>query len=151
MVHRFISGRRCTRLCLSAERLHLPIKIGFSLHAFFEDLCNSHTESYERAINCVLPPSPFRSSGENLIPEILNFVKELKGCSSPDKSKAKEVICDPDSPKVISIDRQDGQYCVIVRMRRISYKGSFDTLAFGEDRPIVGSSRNGAASPDLRA
>jgi hypothetical protein len=45
--------------------------------------------------------------------------------------------------KVISIARQDGQYCVIVRMRRISYKGSFDTLAFGEKRPTVGSSRDG--------
>jgi hypothetical protein len=45
--------------------------------------------------------------------------------------------------KVISVARQDGQYCVTVRMRRISYKGSFDTLAFGQNRPTVGSSRNG--------
>jgi hypothetical protein len=58
-------------------------------------------------------------------------------------SKAKEIICDPDPAKVISVARQDGQYCVTVRMRRIFYKGSFETLAFGENRPTVGSSRNG--------
>jgi hypothetical protein len=45
--------------------------------------------------------------------------------------------------KVISVDRQRGQYRVNVRMRRITYKGSFDTLVFGEKRPTVGSSRNG--------
>jgi hypothetical protein len=45
--------------------------------------------------------------------------------------------------KVISVDRQRGQYCVNVRMRRITYKGTFDTLASGEKRPTVGSFRNG--------
>jgi hypothetical protein len=45
--------------------------------------------------------------------------------------------------KVISVARQDGKYCVTVGMRRIFYKGSFETLAFGENRPTVGSSRNG--------
>jgi hypothetical protein len=45
--------------------------------------------------------------------------------------------------KVISVDTQRGQYCVNVRMRRIAYKGSFETLVFGEKRPTVGSSRNG--------
>jgi hypothetical protein len=45
--------------------------------------------------------------------------------------------------KVISVDKQRGQYCVNVRMRRITYKGAFETLVFGEKRPTVGSSRNG--------
>jgi len=34
--------------------------------------------------------------------------------------------------KVISVAKQRGQYSVTVRMRRIQYKGSFGTLAFGE-------------------
>ena len=45
--------------------------------------------------------------------------------------------------KVISVARQRDQYSVTVRMRRIQYKGSFSTLAFGENRPTMGSSRNG--------
>jgi hypothetical protein len=45
--------------------------------------------------------------------------------------------------KVISVAKQRGQYSVTVRMRRIQYKGAFSTLAFGEYRPTVGSSRNG--------
>ena len=45
--------------------------------------------------------------------------------------------------KVISVAKQRGQYSVTVRMRRIQYKGSFNTLAFGENRPTMGSSRNG--------
>ena len=45
--------------------------------------------------------------------------------------------------KVISVDRQRGQYCVNVRMRRMTYKGSFGTLVFGEKRPAVGSCRKG--------
>jgi hypothetical protein len=45
--------------------------------------------------------------------------------------------------KVISVAKQRDQYCVNVRMGRITYKGSFDTLVFGEKRPIVGSTRNG--------
>jgi len=45
--------------------------------------------------------------------------------------------------KVISVDRRRDQYCVSVRMRRITYKGAFDTFVFGENGPTVGSSRNG--------
>lgn len=45
--------------------------------------------------------------------------------------------------KVISVDRPRDHYCVNVRMRRITYRGSFDTVVFGEKRPTVGSSRNG--------
>jgi hypothetical protein len=45
--------------------------------------------------------------------------------------------------KVMSVARQRDQYSVTVRMRRIQYKGSFSTLDFGENRPTVGSSRNG--------
>jgi hypothetical protein len=47
------------------------------------------------------------------------------------------------SAQVTSVDRQRGQYCVNVRMRRLTYRGSYDTLVFGEKRPTVGSSRNG--------
>ena len=49
----------------------------------------------------------------------------------------------PIPTKVISVDRQRGQYCVNVRMGRITYKGSYDALAFGEKRPAVSASRNG--------
>jgi hypothetical protein len=45
--------------------------------------------------------------------------------------------------KVISVDRQRGHHCVNVQMRRITYKGSSDTVVFREKRPSVGSSRNG--------
>jgi hypothetical protein len=46
--------------------------------------------------------------------------------------------------KVIAVARQQrGQYSVSVRMHRIQYKGSFNTLDFRENRPNVGSSRNG--------
>jgi hypothetical protein len=50
----------------------------------------------------------------------------------------------PIPAKVVSVDRQGGQYCVIVRMRRRNkYRGSFETLAFGKNKPTVGSSYNG--------
>jgi hypothetical protein len=63
--------------------------------------------------------------------------------SSPDKSKAAGTPMTRIPAKVISVDKQRGQYCVNVRMRRMSYKGAFDTLVFGERRPTAGSSRNG--------
>jgi len=49
----------------------------------------------------------------------------------------------PVPAKVVSIDRQGNRYRIIVRMRRIKYRGSFNTLVFGENKPNVGSSQDG--------
>jgi hypothetical protein len=65
------------------------------------------------------------------------------GLSSADKSKADELHMTRIPAKVVSVDKRSRQYCVIVRMHRIRYKGSFDTLAFGENKPALGSSHDG--------
>jgi hypothetical protein len=49
----------------------------------------------------------------------------------------------PVPAKVVSVDTQGDRYRVIVQMRRIKYRGSFDTLVFGENKPAVGSSQDG--------
>jgi hypothetical protein len=49
----------------------------------------------------------------------------------------------PVPAKVVSVDRQGDLYRIIVRMQRIRYRGSFDTLVFGENKPAVGSSQGG--------
>jgi hypothetical protein len=41
--------------------------------------------------------------------------------------------------KVVSAHRQSHRYGTTVRTRRIIYNGSFDTLAFGEHKPALGS------------
>ena len=49
----------------------------------------------------------------------------------------------PVPAKVVSIDKQGNLCRIIVRMRRIKYRGSFNTLVFGENKPTVGSSQDG--------
>jgi len=49
----------------------------------------------------------------------------------------------PVPAKVVSIDRQGNRYRIIVQMRRIKYRGSFNTLVFGKNKPTVGSSQDG--------
>ena len=48
----------------------------------------------------------------------------------------------PIPAKVVFIERQDRQYRIIVEMWRNRYRGSFDTLVFGENKPTVGSSQD---------
>jgi hypothetical protein len=45
--------------------------------------------------------------------------------------------------KVVAVDRQSDQYRVIVRIGLAKYRGSFNTLAFGENKPFTGSCHNG--------
>jgi len=49
----------------------------------------------------------------------------------------------PVPAKVVSIDRQGNRYRIVVQMRRTKYRGSFNTLVFGENKPAVGSSQDG--------
>ena len=45
--------------------------------------------------------------------------------------------------EVLAIDRQSDRYHVIVRVGLARYRGSFDTLVFGENKPFVGSCHDG--------
>ena len=45
--------------------------------------------------------------------------------------------------EVLAIDRQSDRYHVIVRLGLARYRGSFDTLVFGENKPFVGSCHEG--------
>jgi hypothetical protein len=48
----------------------------------------------------------------------------------------------PISAKVIAIEKRDDQYRVIVQIST-NYRGSFNTLAFGEIKPYIGSLNDG--------
>jgi hypothetical protein len=45
--------------------------------------------------------------------------------------------------EVLAADRQSDKYHVIVRIGLAKYRGSFDTLVFGEKKPLVGSFHDG--------
>jgi hypothetical protein len=45
--------------------------------------------------------------------------------------------------EVLAVDRQSDQYRVIVRIVLAKYRGSYDTLIFGEQKPLVGSCHDG--------
>ena len=45
--------------------------------------------------------------------------------------------------KVVAVDRQSDQYRVIVRIGVARYRGSFNTLKFGEKKPFTGFCRDG--------
>jgi hypothetical protein len=45
--------------------------------------------------------------------------------------------------KVVSVDEQVAQYRVIVRIGLMKYRGSYETLVFGENKPTVGSLQDG--------
>jgi hypothetical protein len=45
--------------------------------------------------------------------------------------------------KVLAVDKQGDQYNVIVRIGLVKYRGSFNTLSFGEKKPSLGSYHNG--------
>jgi hypothetical protein len=44
---------------------------------------------------------------------------------------------------VLTLDRQGEHYRVVVRIRLPKYRGSFNTLVFGENKPFVGSFHDG--------
>jgi hypothetical protein len=45
--------------------------------------------------------------------------------------------------EVLAVDRESDQYRVIVRIGVAKYRGSFDTLVFGNMKPLVGSCHDG--------
>jgi hypothetical protein len=45
--------------------------------------------------------------------------------------------------KILSVERQLDKHRVIVRILVRKYRGSFNTLKFGEDKPLVGFCHNG--------
>jgi hypothetical protein len=49
----------------------------------------------------------------------------------------------PIAAKVVSVDRQGNRYRIIVQTHGVKYRGSFNTLVFGENKPTVGSFRDG--------
>jgi hypothetical protein len=45
--------------------------------------------------------------------------------------------------EVLAVERQSNKYHVIVRIEVPRYRGSFDTLVFGKNKPYVGSCHEG--------
>jgi hypothetical protein len=45
--------------------------------------------------------------------------------------------------KVGAVHKQGDKYLVIIRIMLRKYRGSFNTLAFGETKPLIGSYHNG--------
>jgi hypothetical protein len=45
--------------------------------------------------------------------------------------------------KIISVDTQSDQHRILVRILLRKYKGSFNTLKFGENKPLMGSCHDG--------
>lgn len=45
--------------------------------------------------------------------------------------------------KILNVDKQADKHRVIVRILLRKYRGSFDTLMFGENKPLIGSCHDG--------
>ena len=45
----------------------------------------------------------------------------------------------PIPAKVLAVDKQGDQYNVIVRIEAKNYRGSFASLVFGENKPLIGA------------
>src|SRR5580704_9534262 len=45
--------------------------------------------------------------------------------------------------EVLAVDRQRDQFHVVVRIALTKYRGSFETLVFGKNKPFVGSCHEG--------
>jgi len=45
--------------------------------------------------------------------------------------------------KVLAVDKQNDKYLVVIQIMLRRYRGSFNTLTFGENKPSVGSYHNG--------
>jgi hypothetical protein len=44
---------------------------------------------------------------------------------------------------ILAVEKQPGKHRVLVRILLRKYKGSFNTLKFGEDKPLLGSCQHG--------
>ena len=44
---------------------------------------------------------------------------------------------------VRAVDKQGDKYLIILQIMFRKYRGAFNTLAFGETKPVIGSSHNG--------
>jgi len=45
--------------------------------------------------------------------------------------------------KVLAVDQQGDKYLVVIQILLRKYRGSFNTLMFGEAKPFIGSYHNG--------
>jgi hypothetical protein len=45
--------------------------------------------------------------------------------------------------KVLAVDKNADRHRIIVRIALRKYRGSFNTLKFGENKPLMGSCRDG--------
>jgi hypothetical protein len=45
--------------------------------------------------------------------------------------------------KVLAVDKQEERHRIIVRIELRKYRGSFNTLKFGENKPFIGSCHDG--------
>jgi hypothetical protein len=45
--------------------------------------------------------------------------------------------------KVLAVDKRDDRYLVIIQIMLRKYRGSFNTLTFGDKKPYIGSYHNG--------
>ncbi len=45
--------------------------------------------------------------------------------------------------KVLAIDKKGDKYLVIIQIMLRKFRGSFNTLTFGEKKPFIGSCHNG--------
>jgi hypothetical protein len=44
---------------------------------------------------------------------------------------------------ILAVEKQSGKHRVFVRILLRKYRGSFNTLKFGENKPLIGSCQNG--------
>ena len=73
----------------------------------------------------------------SLLPWCLSVLKSLKTGPSPAKSDVERLQMTPIPAKVFAVDKQGDQYNLIVRIGLAKYRGSFNTLAFGENKPFT--------------
>ncbi len=55
--------------------------------------------------------------------------------------KRHQITCIP--AKIVAVDNQVDRHLIIVRLLLRKYKGSFNTLIFGDNKPLVGSYHDG--------
>jgi hypothetical protein len=98
--------------------------------------------------------------GESLSLSLLLWCLSVPEVLKTDPSAAKS---DQEAPmkaipaEVIAVETQDGQYRVAVRIGGGKYRGSFNTLVFGKNKPFIGSCHDGRLdlvfyqNPNLKA
>jgi hypothetical protein len=45
--------------------------------------------------------------------------------------------------KILAVDKQADKHCIVVRILLRKYKGSFNTLKFGDNKPLIGACHEG--------